>query len=899
MALAAHPRPQTGISINEVAAEGTGEVSVDAVTALVDTVVVGWEARIPAGIPGRELRINRIAQLREYVCSMSDAWALWHDRILAMAGAAVATAGRLPEKKTPVLKPLMKALRRERYALFRGHAASAVAHLVTLCGGEKPAPQVLKNLGTMLCSDPEVTPVIAALGGDDVIRTLQIDREVEEAQRAARGRGGRKAASIRHLAGGEAAAAAAGVAAAVEAGEGVSAAFIGHLGGAEALRALATAYGARLVTDLPAAWRLATVGLEHAPIVARDCGAASTEGAQSLVHALQGLHVLGPALAPDLEPVLLAALRQAVDALQYPCAAVRYKAAQCLTAVARRGAGPVLVLELLVVAVLPWLGDAEAVTRRRGAAELLLHIVRGLELEILPYLVILVTPVLGRMSDFDSEVRTAISSVFAGLMTLMPLEARAPDPPGMSAPLVERRKTNRRFLEQLLDPTKLERYSMPRCISATLRSYQQAGLDWMNFLYRYQLHGVLCDDMGLGKTLQSICMMAGSHVDRAALFARTGDPAHARRPSLVVCPSTLTAHWEAEVQKWCAGIEPLQYAGPKAARLGLRRKVAGADIIIMSYDTLRAEVAHWRQLRFNYCVLDEGHLIKNPKSAVSTACRAVQADHRLILSGTPIQNNVLELWALFDFLMPGFLGTQTAFQSQYGRPIQRSKDPKATEADVERGTAALERLHRQVLPFLLRRMKEDVLDDLPPKIIQDYPCELTDVQLQLYDDFAQKQVARVAAGGGAAKGQIFQALRFAKLLCVHPAQVLTPAHALHGEISAQLAREGTSIGDVVHSGKLQGLLDLLRECGIGADEAAAGGAEDDDALLSATGPQHRCLLFAQSTGTLDLVESLVLPQLNGASHLRLDGTIPASRRQGYVALHARELRPRSPHPEAP
>jgi SNF2 family DNA or RNA helicase len=114
-----------------------------------------------------------------------------------------------------------------------------------------------------------------------------------------------------------------------------------------------------------------------------------------------------------------------------------------------------------------------------------------------------------------------------------------------------------------------------------------------------------------------------------------------------------------------------------------------------------------------------------------------RSKHRLILSGTPIQNNVLELWSLFDFLMPGFLGSEKAFASRFGRPILLARDPKASPRDQEQGALAMEALHRQTLPFLLRRLKEDVLHDLPPKITQDYYCELSPVQEQLYEDFAR------------------------------------------------------------------------------------------------------------------------------------------------------------------
>jgi TATA-binding protein-associated factor len=288
-------------------------------------------------------------------------------------------------------------------------------------------------------------------------------------------------------------------------------------------------------------------------------------------------------------------------------------------------------------------------------------------------------------------------------------------------------------LEQLLDPTKLDHYKLPPTINATLRSYQQDGVNWMKFLNIYQLHGILCDDMGLGKTLQSICIIAGDHHERLLC----GD---AHLPSLIVCPSTLTAHWHSEFSTFCNALRVLLYIGAPSARQMLRPLIAEHDIVVLSYDTLRIEADYFCETRFNYCVLDEGHIIKNPKSKIAVAVKGVQARHRLLLSGTPIQNDVVELWSLFDYLMPGFLGTEAQFRQLYCKPILKSRDTKATPKEQENGTLALDRLHRQVLPFVMRRMKEDVLADLPPKIIQDYQCELSPLQVRLYGAFAKSEL---------------------------------------------------------------------------------------------------------------------------------------------------------------
>ena len=143
-------------------------------------------------------------------------------------------------------------------------------------------------------------------------------------------------------------------------------------------------------------------------------------------------------------------------------------------------------------------------------------------------------------------------------------------------------------------------------------------------------------------------------------------------------------------------------------------------------------------MNWNYMVLDEGHIIKNSKSKTTKAIKAINASHRLILSGTPIQNSVLDLWSLFDFLMPGFLGSERQFNNNYSKPIISSRNSKEKGVQ-ERAALAVESLHRQVLPFIMRRMKNDVLKDLPPKIIQDHYCELSPIQQHLYEECLKKE----------------------------------------------------------------------------------------------------------------------------------------------------------------
>jgi TATA-binding protein-associated factor len=267
--------------------------------------------------------------------------------------------------------------------------------------------------------------------------------------------------------------------------------------------------------------------------------------------------------------------------------------------------------------------------------------------------------------------------------------------------MLARREHERQFLTQLLDGKKVEQYTLPVTINAELRKYQQEGVNWLAFLAKYQLHGILCDgtrliitlqadflttiaDMGLGKTLQSICILASKHFERAIRFKETQSPDSVHLPSLIVCPPTLTGHWFHEVQKYAENLSAVLYVGNARERSKLSRSLKSYDIVITSYEVVRNDIDSLQRLSWHYCILDEGHIIKNAKTKLTKAVKAIRANHRLILSGTPIQNNVLELWSLFDFLMPGFLGTEQSFNDRFSKPILSNRDGKSK--DPEAGT---------------------------------------------------------------------------------------------------------------------------------------------------------------------------------------------------------------------
>lgn len=611
------------------------------------------------------------------------------------------------------------------------------------------------------------------------------------------------------------------------------------------------------------------------------------EVADDLIALLQVFAAVAPSVHSALASQMLAlALPRIAALLRHPCAAVRHVAARSLAVAARVDAAAAM--ERVAMSVLPLLEAGAADAARRGAVEAVACVVEALQLDVVPYVVVLVVPLLGRMSDRDEPVRLAATHSFAQLVRLMPLDGGAPDPPGLRAdgPLAGRRDRERAFLRQLLDPRAIPDHEVGVRVEARLRTYQRAGVNWLAFLKRYRLHGILCDDMGLGKTLQTICVLAGEHVAAAASASASSCKTP---PSIVVCPPTLTGHWAYEVDKFVPGaMRTLQYAGAPAEREKLRARFVDHQLVIASYDIVRKDIAQLRAAHFHYCVLDEGHVIKNGKTRTSQAVKQLHAEHRLVLSGTPIQNNVLELWSLFDFLMPGFLGSERQFGARFARPILASREARASPRDQEAGALAMEALHRQVLPFVLRRTKQDVLDDLPPKITQDYYCDLSPLQRQLYEDFARSRACRSLEQHAPTDGpahHVFQALRYLQNVCNHPKLVLTAAHPQQAAIARRLADSAQRLDDIEHAAKLPALRQLLLDCGIGRSGPAEADADAETAGQPPSAVnQHRALIFCQLRAMLDIVErDLLRRHMPSVAYLRLDGGVPPQQRHATVA----------------
>jgi SNF2 family DNA or RNA helicase len=298
----------------------------------------------------------------------------------------------------------------------------------------------------------------------------------------------------------------------------------------------------------------------------------------------------------------------------------------------------------------------------------------------------------------------------------------------------------------------LEPPAVAVAVEATLRPYQREGLAWLQKLRAVGAGGVLADDMGLGKTLQTI-----------ALLASEKQAGRMQRPSLLLMPTSLVGNWQREIAKFAPCLRSTAVYGPRR-RLQFAQAMA-SDLVLTTYPLLLRDLALYQSQRFYYLVLDEAQVIKNRRSLVARAAMSLAADHRLCLSGTPIENNLEELWSLFEFLMPGFLGSLESFRARY----RQSEEGDASDAAADE----LQGLRRRVAPFVLRRMKEQVARELPPKTELVLPVELTGDQRELYESIriaAHTEVRRAVQKMGLSRSTIpiLDALMKLRQVCCDP-----------------------------------------------------------------------------------------------------------------------------------
>ncbi len=297
---------------------------------------------------------------------------------------------------------------------------------------------------------------------------------------------------------------------------------------------------------------------------------------------------------------------------------------------------------------------------------------------------------------------------------------------------------------------------LPAGITAELRPYQKDGFDFLCHLARVKLGGILADDMGLGKTLQTLAWLA---------WLKAEHPRHPK-PALVICPASVLHNWRREAQKFTPELKVLVLeSGP--ARHNLRRLIPQHDLIVTNYALLRRDLEALKKFSFRAVILDEAQFIKNPAAQVSQSVKQLEAEHRLALTGTPLENRLLDLWSIVDFVNPGYLGTQQQFQETY--------EPGGENAEWNQRIAR-RKLSAKLRPILLRRLKKQVAQDLPDRIEERRDCELTDDQRKLYLAElrrSREQVLQTVQEKGLARSklQVLAALTRLRQICCHPALV--------------------------------------------------------------------------------------------------------------------------------
>jgi len=328
-----------------------------------------------------------------------------------------------------------------------------------------------------------------------------------------------------------------------------------------------------------------------------------------------------------------------------------------------------------------------------------------------------------------------------------------------------------------------------------LRPYQETGIQWLRLLEKGGYGGILGDDMGLGKTLQTLGWLSLERIK----------PEAKGNPALVVCPSSLVENWAEETQKFLPHFKVVPIMGSKRAPFW--EAAAESDLVVISYALLRRDLKKAESIEWSALILDEAQHIKNPGTQNALAAKKLKASNRVVLTGTPVENQVRDLWSLMDFLMQGYLGTEADFKKRFGSIIGSGGAGAATAMHV---------LRKKLKPFLLRRLKVDVAKDLPPRLERRVYCDLKPDQQKLYDEV--KASIQTEVESGKSKLAVLQGLMKLRQICGHPSLVTKQPAAPDA------------------SGKLESFLELL-------DEVIDGG--------------HRVLVFSQFTSMLAILRQVL------------------------------------------
>lgn len=379
-------------------------------------------------------------------------------------------------------------------------------------------------------------------------------------------------------------------------------------------------------------------------------------------------------------------------------------------------------------------------------------------------------------------------------------------------------------------------YEVPDAMKPILRDYQKTGYRWLCTIAQLGFGGILADDMGLGKTLQIITLLEHARLEAISKTVDLTDTAsHTSCPppvSLIVCPSSLVYNWDSEIEHFAPNLKTLLITGTAQERQELLTHYADYDVLITSYDMLKRDIASYDNLHFHYQIIDEAQYIKNHRTQAARSVCSIHSVTRFALTGTPIENRLSELWSIFEYLMPGFLYPYAYFRSELEQPIVENKDQIAAT-----------RLQQLVRPFIMRRLKTDVLKELPDKLEHAVYAQMTDEQNKLYTantlklqkDLEQQSDSMFKTS----KIQILAELTKLRQLCCDPSLIYQNYHG--------------------GSAKLDTCIQLI-------ENAMAGG--------------HKILLFSQFTSMLDVIERRL--KAERILYYRLDGSTKSEQRTRLV-----------------
>ena len=324
------------------------------------------------------------------------------------------------------------------------------------------------------------------------------------------------------------------------------------------------------------------------------------------------------------------------------------------------------------------------------------------------------------------------------------------------------------FAKVISDFTKVEDIQLPNDLNGTLRAYQEIGYRWLYTNINKGFGCCIADDMGLGKTIQVI-----------SLILKLKEEKRLKRPVLVVCPTTLMGNWKREMNNFAPSLKTLTYHGFN------REFSTDCDVILTTYAILRIDLEKFQKTNWDLLIIDEAQNIKNPSTSQTQAIKAIKAQMKVAMTGTPVENRLSELWSIFDFINKGYLGSLTDFSKNYSIPIERFKE--LTRAA---------KLKKAISPFMLRRLKTDktIISDLPEKVVLDDFCYLTKPQVALYERILKESMESISKSESKMnrRGAIFKLITNLKQVCNHPYHYLK-----HGDMSANA------------SGKTQKLVDIL------------------------------------------------------------------------------------------